>query len=505
MNRTYFRYLLKHNRIAVIFFFAIYLTVAMMPVLQINAPDAQSTFSSSVYWASMLSLAMTFVLPPIMMSFVHRKRSADVYMALPITRMEMLITILSFELLLAFGYYLISTMIIYFLTAHFAMSLSLYLQSILIVLIGTGALLSVNTLLYLIGNNVIDGIVMMTAYTVLPIVIYYVILMFSRIMIAGYQPSGSGIVFEGMGWIAALSPLWTTYFNISELFVVREVTSIEIVYMALTAGYGVLGWIGLKREFILRRAERAEQLSDQFFAYPFIIMAYTFTVLFLITAHSVSGFQANQLIYYLLLLLLYIIATFVYQRRLHLQWKRIGLFAGVLAAALCLSEVSWKTRCFGRGDHYSIQEGTKLVYTYSATVRKEDLGKSAFSDEYSGDRVSVSFHSEIPLNQIINYQEEIDLMEKLRRDTIDRYYSGETRNEYLGSSLSVSNIMGKPTIENVHRNFYSYYLDTPLSEEQLRILNTYGEVEVFPEEGSGMAYSLNEFLDKRALYGTGAE
>jgi len=497
MNRTYFRYLLKHNRIAVIFFFAIYLTVAMMPVLQINAPDAQSTFSSSVYWASMLSLAMTFVLPPIMMSFVHRKRSADVYMALPITRMEMLITILSFELLLAFGYYLISTMIIYFLTAHFAMSLSLYLQSILIVLIGTGALLSVNTLLYLIGNNVIDGIVMMTAYTVLPIVIYYVILMFSRIMIAGYQPSGSGIVFEGMGWIAALSPLWTTYFNISELFVVREVTSIEIVYMALTAGYGVLGWIGLKREFILRRAERAEQLSDQFFAYPFIIMAYTFTVLFLITAHSVSGFQANQLIYYLLLLLLYIIATFVYQRRLHLQWKRIGLFAGVLAAALCLSEVSWKTRCFGRGDHYSIQEGTKLVYTYSATVRRNDLGLSARRHEFADSRVFVNFYSEIPLDRIKDYQEEIDLLEPMRRDAIDSYYSHLIGDPYDSSSLSVSNLVENQSDVYMRENNYAYNLNTLLTEKQLIQLSSYGQVIIYSNEVDGKSYTLDEFLEQR--------
>lgn len=505
MNRTYFRYLLKHNRIAMIFFFAIYLTAVTLPVLQINASDAQSTFGRSVYWASMLSLAMTFVLPPIMMSFVHRRRSADVYMALPITRKEMLITILSFELLLAFGYYLISTLIIYFMTAHFAVSLSLYLQSILIVLIGTGALLSVNTLFYLIGNNVIDGIVMIVSYTMLPMVIYYAAISFARIMIAGYQVSGSGIIFEGMGWIAALSPMWTTYFNIAELFMIKEVTGIEVIYIALTAVYGVLGWIGLKKEFIQRRAERAEQLSDQFFAYPFIIMAYTFTVLFLLTAHSVSDFQADHLIYYLLLLFIYIIATFVYQRRLRVEWKRIGLFSAVFVFALCLSEVCWKTRCFGRGDHYSIQAGTKLVYSYSAMVCKDDLGKSAASEEYTNNTVSVNFHTEIPLNQIINYQEEIDLLEKLRKETIDHYYSGETKNTYPDATLGVSNILGKPTIENIHRNSYYYHLDTLLSEQQLRMLNTYGEVQVFPSEGSGMSYSFNEFMDRRALHGTGAE
>ena len=96
MNKQYFRYLAHSYRYLIAFFFAVYFSLS---ILYAMPSDAYFRTYEMCRIAGVLSVCACFVLPILLFTFVHKRSSADVYHALPISRKEHRITILLFCLM----------------------------------------------------------------------------------------------------------------------------------------------------------------------------------------------------------------------------------------------------------------------------------------------------------------------------------------------------------------------------------------------------------------------
>ena len=109
INKNYFKYLFKSKIIAWVFFGIMFIAISMSSFLT-PGNEAADCFRVTTITSLVLSIIMSFALPVFLFSFVHRKRSCDMYFSLPIDRKELLITTITFSFVLIFSYYTISSL-----------------------------------------------------------------------------------------------------------------------------------------------------------------------------------------------------------------------------------------------------------------------------------------------------------------------------------------------------------------------------------------------------------
>ena len=494
MNKKYFGYLLKNRKIALVFFFAIYLGLSFAPFIDAgNGNINEGTAATAFAIAMTLSIVMSFVLPVLQLAFVHNRRSVDMYFALPVSRKEMLITNLVFMFCVLFGFYLVTTTLIWGIFGH------AYVRSLnfaLILLCGALFILEmliINSFLYLTANNSFDGIVMLGAYTCLAVLAHGVFSSCLTSIVAGYTMDAFR---SGLGaWLSPLymnSRVFTEVISAVEL---RRLPSLPVRYMAASAIYALLAAWGLKKNFIERRAERAEQVSDGLFSYPFIINCYCLGILAILGFESVrDGSIRYNLIFYILLLFIYIVATFVYRRKIRLEPKYLAAFAGGMILTLGLAYAGWTTRGFGIADRHELPEGKYIVFDYDARVDRADLGVLQAAESDWNEGVDISFQLDIPADRLDEYAPAVAMMEELRSQSIDDYYQ---RTEFNGYASMLS-VYGKNSRENWQetQRYYYYLHDHLLSEEQLKELAPYVTINIYDDEYME-PFTLQEYLERR--------
>lgn len=501
MNKKYFGYLLKSRKAALIFFFVLYLGICLTPLVNADSAEKASTFSFTLDVAFVMSTMMTFILPVMMFAFVHRRRSADVYFALPVSRTEHLVTNMVFMFAMAFGYFLVSTLILFIISAG-SVSFAKYLVCAGWTAVVILELLVIHTSIYLFANNIFDGIIMIAAYLFIPLLLYIcgnifvdnMIIglnsyMFSGRIAASVSPVAAGfMVFEGLS-----DKIYTAGSFPGLRFV------LEPLLITVAAGYLLI------RNMVNRKSERAEQLSDEFTAYPLIIHLYAFTILIGLASVVFNNGFPDYVILYLLLTFCYFVATFVYRRKVSVSLKDIGIYAGMIALSLMFAAGCWYTKGFGLAKNYRLDEGKYLRYEYSATVHKEDLGipagyvienRNAYEDNGVNNYVHVNFGLEIPVDKMDEYREAVNVMENNRQDNIDYLYAHRS-NRWHGGWLSVCNISrwNGDYYEGV-TNRFNYSTVLILSEADLNVIDRYANVTVY-DEFRGAEQPLEEYLQKR--------
>ena len=198
LNKNYFKYLFQNKKIAWIFFLIMYMAVSLSSFISLG-----TTYSAKLNFAFkcsfVLSCIMTFVLPIFLFSFVHRKRSCDLYFSLPIERKELLSTTILFSFTLTFGFFILTTLVAILLCmSHITINLIAYLQTILFVGFSSLALLLINSSIYLLANNIFDGILMLAAYLVIPVSICIVLSVISNVFLIDFLVNkiNGGIYFS---------------------------------------------------------------------------------------------------------------------------------------------------------------------------------------------------------------------------------------------------------------------------------------------------------------------
>ena len=196
MNKNYLNYLIKTRKALIIFFFAAYLCVSLTWNLAgVNTVPGYG-FYSAVKAAIAISVVLCYALPVLLFSFVHQRSSVDLFFALPVSRKEQRLTILLFAFGIAFGYFLITTVLAWLLFGLRTVTILRLLGILLFAAFLVITLLVFNSVLYLLGNNMIDGVVTLAAYTMFPLLGTIAEALIVSNIVAGGTPQVREAIFD---------------------------------------------------------------------------------------------------------------------------------------------------------------------------------------------------------------------------------------------------------------------------------------------------------------------
>lgn len=498
MSKSYLKYLFTSRKFALLFIAVMYTLLCAVPFIEgVEGIEAMS-FSSSLIIGMAINIVMTFVLPVLLFSFVHKRRSADQMMALPMSRKQLLVTPLLFGFLLTGGCWVFTSLLMYVLFAAGFVSFPLLLGIIGFGLLIIAGMLIINTALYLTANNVFDGIVMIAAYTVVPLLVQVTWILFTATMVAGAR-------FIDGEFARYLSPIFMSMENmtimVDGLATPSALSELSLVNFLLPLVYVVLACFALVPLFIRRKSERADQLSDGKAAYPLVSMVYLLGLLTMVSFATVAN---NSLVttipYYLLLLLAYVISQFVYRRSISFHAGVFIRYGISLAAGFVVAFAAWTTEGFGLARNYSFGEpGTNLIYNYYIDADATDISKPMSFTSGVVSYASINLEVSIPVNEMDKHQEVQKIMEKKRNEAITAFYERTT--EYPTASLSVSNsryVAGDVNSYGYYQtdNYYNYDC-TPFTVSELQEIDKYATVYInlCDEEGDWFDYSLDEYLE----------
>ena len=474
------KYLLRSKKVLVIFFYVLHLAVTVTPFLASQAKDRAIPLSYSLVLNALLSLVMTYLLPILLFSFVQRKRSVDSYLALPVSRKDLLLSNLLFAFLLPACCSTLNALIAALLAGpcfHFPSFLLLFAEGMITIAV----MVILNTCFYLLANNIFDGVVMIAAYTAMPFAVVGLIVLFGEIFVYGYNPLDNSRMY----WF---SPLYMLGYN---FFVQTEAISnanipFDGMYLLLPVLYAVLAAFGLRKHFIDRKSERAEQISNEFFAYPFVIHFYVLACLCMLTfvVSNEPGEIGEWIIVYLLIFLAFMIATFVYKRRIKVEPKSLIVFAAGILLASLLGFAANATNGFGLSYAYD-KNPRNVLYNYNSYVYDGDFGiRSKELPAYWRGRddlfFSVSFELPIPAEKMDEYAEVRELLEGVRAEAIRNHY--EDHEEGVFGFLNVYNGFNEQTRDGSLMRFpveqsYGYGIRY-LTLEELKQISRYTPVYV---------------------------
>ncbi len=432
-SKEYFTYLLKSKK---------YLLIFILLIAILNTLGSGDDHIGMVI-QGFLCTVLTYLIPCNVFSYVHDRKAVDTFFSIPVSRKAMLMTGVVFCALAAYVPFMVTF-------SFYAVSESIgivsYVVFMLKILLVAFTLVVFNTTLYLIGNNIFDGVTMIGAYSMLPVVLLAAIAVFSDSYIAG---GGFDTSF-----VSYLSPVFISTDLFFDMF---DASIVNIKNVLALLIYLVIFAYLLYRSYVERAVERAGTPSTKIYSYPLVIYLYVILILFMISSSfnygyiSLSNFISDMFIVYLMLFVIYVAAHFVYKRKLYFSYKLPLVF--VLAALLTIgfSSAARSTKGFGLAQMYdhNDKKGQYILYSYFDTIPEEI--KEAFKqidgvdpeDTYLYLNVSVNEQSNLPRKEMNDNS--LALFEKYRKSGIDYFYK-----EYRDGQNTNLNIFSS----DGHRYYY---------------------------------------------------
>ncbi len=495
INSKYLKYLFLNKKIAWIFFFVMYMAISLSSFITYSS----GTYTFTLECSFVLSIIMTFILPIFLFSFVHRKRSCDLYFSLPVKRKELLCTTIVFSFLIIFGYFLITTVIstilcftrIHILLGNYLLFIGFVAFSILVLLL-------INSAIYLFANNILDSIILLLAYLFIPFAIVILLETICSILLVHFAINEINL----WTYLFPASMVFTNGFYIlstvtqSTDYIMSYMEPVSFIQMILLVIYAGVSIFLLKKHFIERKTERAEQISDTFLSYPFIINFYLLiSLIFLGFEIAHEGLSDLYILAYLFLYFIYIIALFIYKRKIRFYWKNTLYYLIVMSIALITGKVIYTNQGFGLPYSYPLASGDTVNYAMSEYNLKPSLEEINDYDDKTSVTVNIAFS--IPTSELASsqYQKTISIFENARKNAINEWFQKVDPDTYNSSvtSLNITNQKNGYTIKNTP----TYYSSKFLTLEELKELDTYSTVTINVynyDKGIDQDYSLTDYL-----------
>ncbi|MBQ9425856.1 MAG: hypothetical protein IJU42_07940 [Erysipelotrichaceae bacterium] len=435
-SKEYFKYLFRSKK---------YLLLLIALITLMNVIGNQSDgimLLIQVFFTMVLSFAM----PMDVFYHVHNRKAVDTYFSIPVSRKALMVTGCVFSALVTF--FPAACAIIRNTLGDRDISTLLLLAE---TLLDCASVTVFNSVLYLIGNNIIDGVVMMGAYTFMPLAIIGILNSFVYSYIAGLR---SIEFFEAR----LLSPLYMGFYLLDSSW------NGNIDYLSLIGLIVVLILFSylLYRSYVKRAAERADSQSTQFLSYPFVINFYLISCLFLIASFynynygNLGIFVKDYFFLYVLLFAVFVAAYFLYRRKFYFNYRLPLFYVIVMLISLLCAGVCMKYDGFGLSGCYEKAKGKDYctisawvdyhngIYEYVKEETGEDPQYVQIFIEVGGD--DASFHPAMS-------EKTSDLIEEIRKKAIDYFY--DDRDDL--SDIGVLYISGKDS-----RKYYQYDLNEGL-------------------------------------------
>ena len=479
----YFKYLFKSKK---------YLVLLIGLIGLMNCLFSKAS-TDSVIIQELLSYVLCFIIPIDVFYHIHDKKAIDTYFSLPISRKAMLISGLLFTLAVI---YIPLMLVIIFNTIIEHASIFFMIEMLFKTFIAIVALILFNSAIYSITNNIIDGIIIIGAYSFLPLFILMMLHGFLNTFVAGQ----SSFNLDKIGY---LSPTYLAY----QLFhTIYKLHTNEISgyadhgkYIIALIIYAVISFIVLYKNYVDRKLERVSSPSNGFFTYPFIIAIYVFLMLFLIPSSSyyvgisLSRLITNSYILYILLFAVFIAAHFIYHRKFYFSYKLVIYYLVAMLLSIFVVNTAINTRGFGLADNYLKNDPKAEYHIYY--YHYEDNENKHFNEikDYilentneKSDYIDLSIDAFGKEAEISN--ESAVIFEKYRKQAIDDYYEGNNVDGYV-MNLYV----------NQKGTNYSYYCQRQLSLDDLKALAKDKNITI-TISCSDKTYQLNSDLEFVVMY-----
>lgn len=501
INKKYLRFLFHRFRIALLFFLLLYLFLLFLTVRTDSQYDlytsASEIFSYYAWVPVDVSIACTYLLPLFLFSYVHRLKSVDVYFALPFSRTQQLWTTVFFAFLVSACFFFLGTIMIFgMLNPPF--SWLVIVEECLMALFGLLVLVCLNSSLYLLANNVADGVIMVLFYTLLPLFLNLVVNTFCSDMVI-FNGSNEILSLDRTG--KYLTPVYMAAANTIALVDFRsDHLSFHWSYLVSLAVFLGVCLRVLKVQYVDRKTERAEHVSDGFFAYPFLIGCYTVLVLMLCSLSLLNTSEGDifPLTYFVIVFGIYTVAQFIYRRKITFRLKPNLFFAISLILSVILCVSGFRTHLFGIGDKMPQIKADTVQYSYEAYVSPDDLGEPGTYMTDGQQLALVSF--DLPVQKDSSEEYLLPLLEQYYQKNAQAYYDRADQTYSYGMFFKATGVSRKVTENGSSASSYSdtqnwsftpYYA---MSVEDLKTVSQYTTVKVYPDEQSSEYYTLDQYL-----------
>ncbi len=446
-SMSYFKYLVSSKK---------YLLILILMITLLNT-IGNSIKGLDLIFQGVLAIGLSFALPAIVFYHVHDKKAVDTYFSLPVSRKKLLWTGILFCSAIVFMV-IVAGIVAFRIKCEesfnmFAAILEMLLASLSLVIFNTG--------LYLIGNDVVDGFVMMGAYTVLPLMIYAVISGFYFNYVAGGMTPDLEV-------IRLFSPLYMSAEMLVEVIDTNRISFGSVIGLSVLL---VLFVCLLHRWYVERPVERAGSRSDAFYSYPLIINLYLVICLFLISTmfgvknKSILTFVGDSILLYILLFAVFVAAYFVYRRKMYFNYRLPAFYIAVMVVSLLFALLCRNSKGFGLADRYERASG-KDFCMINGWYDEKDRQLEDYLFEQTGERPEYyNIYIEIGNKEADKFpqmsQTTSEILEKYREKAIEDFYEGEYGDK-RGASLTFVTKDGL--------DYYHYTLNGAVSFEDIMAL-----------------------------------
>jgi len=498
MSKHYLSYLFKTRKSLNVFILIINIFLFIIGFTTLQRKDI---LEFSFNGAFILALVLAFSLVPIYFSYVHNKKAVDSYFAINVSRRSVLISTIFFiclSIIIPFILYIVSSSIL--LSAlNVSIQLSKLILFILLSIIVICSMVIFNTNAFLEANSIFDGIVIILGYFLLPFFIFFTVNAFQENLVYGFNP----IQFSNV--IKISLPINASIYETSLIEAISKIETIEDSYRILsvlidTIVYTFLGIVGLRKNYVNRKVERAETISKGFFSYPFII--YSFTVLFIFcvtfscsTVDALISDLFDHVFLYMLVFIFFMVSTFIYRRKIKTRLYDILFFLIAIALSLGITYAANNTHGFYLADSYD-KNPYNIIISYNINRNNEKMND--FVNEIYGEDADYYYQAtlKIPHNKMEECKDVLNRIDILRRQAINDYYDMvETVDGYLSLTTNFNeNNEYYPLYENYT---YQYKAEDSLSIDELLRYEELGAeiyIDVYYQDSIDHFESLSDFL-----------
>lgn len=437
----YFKYLFKSKK----YFLLIIALLTILSAFTSSGGDKTLTYIVEI----LISIFVSYFLVINTFYYVHDKKAVDTFFSIPISRKAMLVTGLIFCTIVTFIPFAVGTYVFGLQESKFY-EVTLFL---LFALLGICALICFNTSTYLLANNSFDGIVMIGAYTVLPLMMYAVSNIFMNSYVCGLQSYD----FDYFVYLSPLGMLAKMVVS-SERFYIPGWQTIAGFIVFLLASLFVLN-----KEYINRKVERASTPSDGIFTYPIIINVYVFMVLFLAASgynyyyRNIWEFFGDFFIVYLLIFAIYVAAHFMHKRKFYMNFKLPLVFILITALTFGVGLLARNTNGFGLSQSYPKYDKTAEYQLNGYFYYEQNELAEYIKETNSEDTIGYLYYS-IGTDDWYKDRElkdsTVQIFEEIRQEAIKQFYESNDKYSYMDFDSNIN--LSVNSKQNGKTKYYYY-------------------------------------------------
>lgn len=459
IKNNYLVYLFKKNLITIaIFSLLACLVFLAMALANINAPSSklEGIFFISTIGCHFLLLIEGLVLIPINMGHFKNKVAIDTYFALPMNRFSMGNTILLFTILEVLIAGILSNTIgnLIFLTLIKKIHLFgtyFYISMLVIILICLFVIIF--SALFIITNHIIDGILTMLGYIVVPFAMCIVIT--NSIYFFVINTSLGTTIYDCLKY--GLNPFYTIY-SFSKAFYLFKTNTNSYIPMFCTIAIAIIFYIVYIHKFTTVKAEDTGKITNHILVYPLLISCGVLSVLSMKNLINLN--VADNLLIVVIALAICLFGNFIYHRQISFKVRYIISFIVLLGLTMGFQYLTVATKGFGLPYQF------KFHNKFTLHANKERKTLIVIDDsQHQSDSVQIEMDDKL----------KVLLLEFMTTET-DRYYESKRYNiinEYRFTAMQNGNVDINFIDDDRDRrnNYYYFYKD--FDEKKLKEIVDY--------------------------------